>query len=222
MQDMAVTKFHPLANRGPVTSFRSSHSSHPAAVPDLQTPAPTSACSPVAVPTPSSNVHEAPVGAPSMEMIYHPEALASTASIARIFLSRGQPNARLRSALSSRATPITIVLAAAYSVSLITSTVRSWMIERTRSCKDCRGYGIRRCDLCDGAGTITWEGKWGHVEPCPRCIGKRFNRCESCGGYHVPALFAHVTRNPVDVQQSLEPLTVEDQLTSVKRELALD
>eukprot|EP00892_Ulva_mutabilis_P008129 jgi/Ulvmu1/5689/UM024_0036.1 len=215
-------KFHPLASRSSVTPFRCSHSSHPSAVPDVQTPAPTSACSPTAAPTQSSNLHEGPVDGLSDEMIYHPEALDSSASIARIFLSRGQPNARLRSALSNRATPITIVLAAAYSVSIITSTVRTWMIERTRNCKDCKGYGIRRCELCDGAGTISWEGKWGHVEPCPRCIGKRYNRCESCGGYHVPTLFAHVTRNPVDVQQSLEPVTVADQLTTVKRELVMD
>lgn len=69
---------------------------------------------------------------------------------------------------------------------------------------------------------ISWEGKWGHVEPCPRCVGKRFTRCESCGGFHVPKLFAHVTRGPPDIQQALEPLSAEDQLSTVKRELVLD
>ena len=222
---MAVTrgmKFNPLASRCPVAPLRCSHFTHPAAVPDVQAPVATTARSPTAAPTRSSNVHESMTDASTSDVIFHPEALDSSASIARIFLSRGQPNARLRSALSNRATPITILIAAAYSVSLVTHTIRTWAIERTKSCQDCRGYGIERCELCDGAGTIVWEGKWGHVEPCPRCVGKRFTRCESCGGFHVPKLFPHVSRGSPDIQQSLEPLTVEDNLSTVKRELVMD
>jgi hypothetical protein len=41
---------------------------------------------------------------------------------------------------------------------------------------------------------VQYEAKWGHEEPCPRCVGRRHIRCRQCGGMHTKPLFQHVTR----------------------------
>lgn len=51
-----------------------------------------------------------------------------------------------------------------------------------RECRACHGYGVQRCKLCSGRGTIEWEGKMAHREPCPLCLGRRLNKCTCCGG----------------------------------------
>lgn len=28
------------------------------------------------------------------------------------------------------------------------------------------------CPLCHGTGHVSWEAKWSHNDPCPRCLGK--------------------------------------------------
>lgn len=55
-------------------------------------------------------------------------------------------------------------------------------VRAVRACAACRGYGVQRCKLCAGCGTIVWEGKLTHEEPCPRCLGCRSAPCATCGG----------------------------------------
>lgn len=63
-----------------------------------------------------------------------------------------------------------------------------------------------RCHLCNGVGTVGWEGKWAHVEACPVCLGKRHNDCNTCGGkYHRP-IFFHCHRPAYTGQDPPVPL----------------
>lgn len=66
-------------------------------------------------------------------------------------------------------------------------------LKAVRECQTCQGYGVQRCKLCEGRGTIEWEGKMAHREPCPMCLGRRLNRCSCCGGgpFLRRSLFAH-------------------------------
>lgn len=34
------------------------------------------------------------------------------------------------------------------------------------------GQGSWTCPLCHGTGYVSWEAKWSHNDPCPRCLGK--------------------------------------------------
>lgn len=86
-------------------------------------------------------------------------------------------------------------LAAASVVLFVGKGIHWGLVNRCRSCRTCRGYGIKRCNLCGASGAISWTGKWNHIEPCPACVGMRFLSCPDCGGlYHRP-LFQHVSRN---------------------------
>ena len=76
-----------------------------------------------------------------------------------------------------------------------------------RGCNCCHGFGVQRCRLCEGRGVVGWEGKWEHFEPCPSCLGKRFTRCDSCGGFVQKPIFKHcstVIRLDVDAPSSPE------------------
>jgi hypothetical protein len=37
--------------------------------------------------------------------------------------------------------------------------VRKLLVHRVRSCTCCRGYGIVRCQLCNGMGAVEWVGE---------------------------------------------------------------
>lgn len=58
-------------------------------------------------------------------------------------------------------------------------------------CPACRGYGMRRCSVCDGRGTVQWEGKFTHVDPCPLCFGRRVEPCPICGGTKARRIWSH-------------------------------
>jgi hypothetical protein len=75
-------------------------------------------------------------------------------------------------------------------------------LRAVRECRACHGYGVQRCKLCSGKGTIEWEGKMAHREPCPMCLGRRMNSCTCCGGGPILArnLFAHKHRHGADAQ----------------------
>ncbi len=49
-----------------------------------------------------------------------------------------------------------------------------------------------RCSLCSGMGSVGWEGKWSHKEPCPLCLGHRFVSCATCGGKFHRRMFSHI------------------------------
>lgn len=64
-----------------------------------------------------------------------------------------------------------------------------------RACKTCHGFGVERCNMCEGQGTVRWDAKWIHTDPCPKCAGRRFCRCEDCGGVIKRRIFDHIPRN---------------------------
>lgn len=78
----------------------------------------------------------------------------------------------------------------------IMGAVRSVLVRRVKACKCCKGYGITRCRLCDGAGTVEWAGKNNHQEVCPLCMAKRFVTCSECGGFHHRKTFIHLPSDP--------------------------
>jgi hypothetical protein len=49
---------------------------------------------------------------------------------------------------------------------LVLKAIHMGVVQRTRSCTACKGYGINACSLCNASGSIAWMGKWNHVEPC--------------------------------------------------------
>ncbi len=79
-------------------------------------------------------------------------------------------------------------------VALASALVRGFVrrvANNVRRCGCCHGFGVQRCRLCEGRGVVDWEGKWEHYEPCPSCLGKRYTRCDSCGGFVQKQLFRH-------------------------------
>eukprot|EP00210_Caulerpa_lentillifera_P006863 g6560.t1 len=70
-----------------------------------------------------------------------------------------------------------------------------------RSCKHCSGFGITRCDLCEGHQVIWWEGKYKHVEPCPKCFGQRYVHCKKCGGLFGRSIFCHKKQGRMDLKK---------------------
>lgn len=63
---------------------------------------------------------------------------------------------------------------------------------------------LNRCSLCEGSGTVGWEGKWSHREPCPLCLGKRFLSCKYCGGKVTKSMFTHKQRTGLSVNESID------------------
>ena len=104
-------------------------------------------------------------------------AYLHTASMSRVLMTGQNPNLRLRTALSHKLTPITLAAAGVYAGSAVIGAARDRTVKQSRGCRTCRGYSIQRCDLCGSSGSITWEGKWGHVEPCPKCAPAVLHAC---------------------------------------------
>jgi len=126
-------------------------------------------------------------------------AAPQAAHLTRILFTGVQPNQALRNVLTKRPPvprgPFSLLVVVFSVFSLLYAIYRRFIVARARTCTTCRGYGIERCGLCEGTGSIRWEAKWDHVEPCPRCMGRRFSTCTSCGGFHQRPLFSHLTRN---------------------------
>ncbi|KAK9794953.1 hypothetical protein WJX73_001049 [Symbiochloris irregularis] len=78
--------------------------------------------------------------------------------------------------------PASILIIIATLIGAIFTAIRQRIASHVRSCTCCRGYGIARCQLCDGVGVVGWEGKWSHTEACPQCVGRRYIECRDCGG----------------------------------------
>lgn len=51
-----------------------------------------------------------------------------------------------------------------------------------KRCFKCQGFGIIRCNLCDGKGFVLYERKFQRSDPCPKCFQKRYDMCSSCQG----------------------------------------
>ena len=102
----------------------------------------------------------------------------------------------------------TVVVGATVAMAVV-AAVRS-KLKAVRECACCQGYGVERCKLCEGRGTIQWEGKMAHREPCPMCLGRRLVKCGACGGglLFSRALFTHKANKGEDaIMETLETLT---------------
>ena len=96
----------------------------------------------------------------------------------------------------------------------VVATVRS-KLKAVRQCSCCQGYGVERCKLCEGKGTIQWEGKMAHREPCPMCLGRRLVKCSACGGglMFSRSLFTHKANKGEDaIMETLTTLTTSSRL----------
>jgi hypothetical protein len=87
-----------------------------------------------------------------------------------------------------------MVSALAVLVSRVRALIRQFM-RIARACNLCSGFGIQRCSMCEGRGLVRWNAKWVHADPCPRCSGTRYCKCQGCGGLFHRRMFAHIPRN---------------------------
>jgi len=124
------------------------------------------------------------------------------ASISRVLVSASPQNI-LRSLTQRKAGKIAgpvglLLLVLGFSLGIV-AAVRSALVKRAKACKCCSGYGIVRCNLCNGTGKVGWRAKFSYSEMCPLCMAKRFVECPDCGGYHHKPIFVHETiRTPSD------------------------
>lgn len=84
--------------------------------------------------------------------------------------------------------PIGLMMALAVAVlGLKTAVEKQGALSGTpqKLCEKCDGYGVRPCHVCKGLGTLTWEGKLLHTDPCPLCFGRCVKKCSSCGGVKI-------------------------------------
>jgi len=124
-------------------------------------------------------------------------------------LSRGGPGASGGAGVTRPATLSSVLVLL---VTLGTATIAAVRarIKAVRECKVCQGYGVQRCKLCSGRGTIDWEGKMAHREPCPMCLGRRLHKCSACGGGILMSrsLFNHkANRGEAALMETLQTLT---------------
>lgn len=124
-----------------------------------------------------------------------------TASLARRFLMV-KPTTLIRR-LSSRGVtrPPTLFAVIFTAFMYLYMFIRSALKTKVRSCKHCSGFGIVRCDLCEGHQVVCWEGKYKHIEPCPKCFGRRYTRCPKCGGLFGRSIFNHKTQGRLDAKK---------------------
>lgn len=135
------------------------------------------------------------------------QCLDQSASISRsLFLLR--PTTTLlrrvlpKKSFSSRPAPFMVVLLT--SLLYLWVAVRTALANKVKSCTACAGFGITRCDLCEGHRVIWWEGKYKHMEPCPKCLGRRYVRCPKCGGMFGRSIFAHKCCHKINMTELKE------------------
>ncbi|KAK9813179.1 hypothetical protein WJX72_010182 [[Myrmecia] bisecta] len=146
----------------------------------------------------SLRAHACPVGA---------LATGEPASLSRLFIGVQPARHLVRQGtkLTKPNGPASLVLILFTLLGAVAAALRQRMVQTVRECATCHGFGIQRCSLCSGSGTVGWEGKWSHKEPCPMCLGKRFVRCPDCGGsYHRP-IFNHSQQGALSLHD-LSPL----------------
>lgn len=149
------------------------------------------------------------------------QAALPSASLTRVMYSTVQPARFARNAVASttsssggRSGPLSSISSLMIIALAVTTTTAAAVRARLRSvreCQSCRGYGVERCKLCIGKGTIEWEGKMAHKEPCPMCLGRRLNRCSCCGGglFFTRTVFRHkAIRSEADLVERLQQLAV--------------
>lgn len=155
-------------------------------------------------------------------------SLEATASISRLAMYNAGSSMRLTSSRSSaslyqqsasqtttsgRSAFVSVLsstlVVGATVITAVVAAVRS-KLKTVRECSCCQGYGVERCKLCEGKGTIMWEGKMAHREPCPMCLGRRLVKCSNCGGgiLFSRSLFTHKANKGEDaLMETLQTLT---------------
>lgn len=87
--------------------------------------------------------------------------------------------------------PISLLVFLFGTLLALLAAVRGALVRKVKSCKCCKGFGVVRCRLCDGRGSVDWRAKFSYSEQCPLCVAKRFVVCPDCGGHHHRRLFSH-------------------------------
>lgn len=120
---------------------------------------------------------------------------APFASLSRVLLA-SQPNNIFRNFVTNKkwpstAGPLSVLLVLFGTVIAILAALRASLVKRVKNCKCCRGFGVVRCKLCDGKGSVDWRAKFSYSENCPLCLSKRFVDCSDCGGHYHRGMFGH-------------------------------
>ncbi len=89
-------------------------------------------------------------------------AAAPFASLTRVLLTSQAPSNLVRQLIAGRsrfAGPVGLLLFLCGLLLAVLSGVRAALVRRVKACQCCRGYGIVRCRLCDGRGSVEWMGE---------------------------------------------------------------
>nr|BCL66106.1 hypothetical protein [Volvox africanus] len=119
---------------------------------------------------------------------------ARFASLSRVLLV-GQPGSMFRTLANrkwpSSLGPISLLLFLFGTLLALIAAVRGILVRKVKACKCCKGFGVVRCRLCNGRGTVDWRAKFSYSETCPLCAARRFVVCPDCGGHYHRRLFNH-------------------------------
>nr|BCL66260.1 hypothetical protein [Volvox reticuliferus] len=119
---------------------------------------------------------------------------AGFASLSRVLLV-GQPSSMFRTLANrkwpSSVGPISLLVFLFGTILALIAAVRGALVRKVKACKCCKGFGVVRCRLCNGRGTVDWRAKFSYSETCPLCTARRFVICPDCGGHYHRRLFNH-------------------------------
>ena len=99
---------------------------------------------------------------------------------------------RNRSSIPSISGPVAFLIGLAAIFLTFFLALRELVARRVRSCQCCKGFGIMRCALCKGKGSVGWKAKLSYKDACPLCMTKRFVNCPDCGGFTHRHIFSHL------------------------------
>ena len=169
----------------------------------------------------ASTIDAVPVASIGRVALYNTRlsSMTSMTSMTPTRSSLYQQSVNSASSPSSTAPTAASVLssAAVVGVTVATAVVAAvrCKLKAVRECSCCQGYGVERCKLCSGKGTIQWEGKMAHREPCPMCLGRRLVKCSACGGgiMFSRSLFTHkANKGEEALMETLTTLTAPSRL----------
>ncbi|PNH04032.1 hypothetical protein TSOC_009840 [Tetrabaena socialis] len=116
------------------------------------------------------------------------------ASLSRVLLV-AQPGSMFRNLANrkwpSAMGPLSLLLFLFGTVLALFAAVRGALVRKVKACMCCKGFGVVRCRLCDGRGSVDWHAKFSYSESCPLCAARRFVVCPDCGGHYHRRLFTH-------------------------------
>ena len=99
-----------------------------------------------------------------------------------------------RNSATARSGPISLLLFVLTLIAACMAALRSAVVRRAKACRACRGFGVQRCRLCNGAGRVDWAAKLSHACLCPLCMNRRYVVCADCGGHYHRPIFRHMRR----------------------------